>query len=106
MPFFCPYCCNILLVENNSEHSNQWYCQTCPYVCRVSQKIVNKVKLEKKQVDDVLGGIDKYAPTVNMQCPKCSQPEAYFTEFQTRSADEPMTQFYQCVSCGHQWKIN
>ena len=37
-------------------------------------------------------------------CPKCSHGHAYFMQMQIRSADEPMTTFYRCVSCGHNWR--
>jgi DNA-directed RNA polymerase III subunit RPC11 len=39
-------------------------------------------------------------------CPRCSHQRAYFFQMQTRSADEPMSTFYRCVECGHQWKEN
>ena len=38
------------------------------------------------------------------RCPKCAHDRAYFRQLQTRSADEPMTTFYKCVSCGKEWK--
>jgi len=38
------------------------------------------------------------------KCPKCEHMKAYFMQIQTRSADEPMTTFYKCCSCGHRWK--
>jgi Transcription factor S-II (TFIIS) len=37
-------------------------------------------------------------------CPKCDHQKAYFVQLQTRSADEPMTIFYCCVSCSFKWK--
>ncbi|ELQ76667.1 RNA polymerase III subunit C11, partial [Trachipleistophora hominis] len=32
-------------------------------------------------------------------CEKCGYNTASFYEMQTRSADEPMTIFYQCLQC-------
>lgn len=77
---------------------------TCPYVCTIRTKISTKLPLKKKAIDDVLGD-DTNAETVQAKCEKCYHDTAYFQMFQTRSADEPMTQFYKCVKCGHQWKI-
>lgn len=37
------------------------------------------------------------------RCPKCDHTRAYYFQLQIRSADEPMTTFYKCCSCGHQW---
>lgn len=58
----------------------------------------------RKVVDDVLGE-DTNVETVETRCEKCHHNVAYFQMFQTRSADEPMTQFYKCCKCGYQWKI-
>jgi DNA-directed RNA polymerase III subunit RPC11 len=41
---------------------------------------------------------------VEVRCEKCGHYEAYFTEVQMRSADEPATLFYCCVSCKHNWR--
>lgn len=37
------------------------------------------------------------------RCPKCDHTRAYYFQLQIRSADEPMTTFLKCVSCGNQW---
>ena len=34
----------------------------------------------------------------------CEGKEAYFMQYQIRSADEPMTSFYRCTTCSHQWR--
>lgn len=43
-------------------------------------------------------------PTVAADCEKCGHKEAVWWMLQTRSADEPTTQFYRCTGCGHTWR--
>lgn len=40
-----------------------------------------------------------------LKCGRCKQNTVSYYEMQTRSADEPMTVFCTCVSCGHKWKM-
>lgn len=47
----------------------------------------------------------KTMPTTNVECPKCGNNEAYWWFVQTRSGDEPATQFYRCTSCSHTWRF-
>lgn len=37
-------------------------------------------------------------------CPKCDSKKTEFYSLQTRSADEPMTNYVTCLDCGHKWK--
>lgn len=64
--------------------------------------------LERKQIDDVLGGADawKNVDQTDAICSKCGNNHAFFMQIQTRSADEPMTTFYKCTNfkCNNQWK--
>jgi DNA-directed RNA polymerase III subunit RPC11 len=64
--------------------------------------------MTRKEVDDVLGGEDawKHADSTTATCPKCDNDRAYFYQLQIRSADEPMTTFYRCTACTHQWREN
>lgn len=39
-----------------------------------------------------------------VQCGKCKGWYTEYYEKQTRSADEPMTQFVTCYKCGNRWK--
>ena len=65
-------------------------------------------ELQRKDVDDVLGGSEAWANVDRTQadCPECSHDKAYFMQIQIRSADEPMTTFYKCCKpqCSHRWK--
>lgn len=38
------------------------------------------------------------------QCRKCKKRHTTYFSVQTRSADEPMTNFITCLSCGNRWK--
>lgn len=40
-----------------------------------------------------------------LTCGKCKESMVEFYLKQTRSADEPMTQFCTCINCGHRWKM-
>lgn len=38
------------------------------------------------------------------KCPKCKHKKTTYYSVQTRSADEPMTNFITCLKCSHRWK--
>ena len=101
---FCPTCGNLLLVDTGA--SSQFFCQTCPYVYTITTKLSRKIKLNRKQVDDVLGGDEAWdnVDQSDALCPHCAHGKAYYMQVQTRSADEPMTIFYKCVECKGRWK--
>ena len=82
-----------------------WVCSTCPYSSTIQTPHIFITPLTRKTVDDILGGsaawehVDRTAAT----CPMCHHREAYFVQIQIRSADEPMSLFYKCCQCSHQW---
>ncbi|KAJ4393865.1 transcription elongation factor TFIIS [Gnomoniopsis smithogilvyi] len=41
-----------------------------------------------------------------LTCGKCGQKKVSYTQAQTRSADEPMTTFCECLACGNRWKFS
>ena len=59
---------------------------------------------DKFKRDKHLYEVDKSGATDQFLCRKCKKRECTFYEMQTRSADEPMTIFVNCLSCGNKWK--
>lgn len=57
------------------------------------------IKREAKMLE-----VDKSMATDMFRCGRCGKRECTYYEMQTRSADEPMTQFVRCLNCGKQWK--
>ncbi|EOD31001.1 hypothetical protein EMIHUDRAFT_63678 [Emiliania huxleyi CCMP1516] len=102
---FCPHCGSMLQLESISDRL-RFFCQTCPYVHQLTTRVKSEMLLDRKEVDDVLGGPDawKNADQADASCPRCSHHRAYYQQLQIRSADEPMTTFYKCVECGHRWR--
>ena len=54
-------------------------------------------------IDDDEGEKDAL-PTIEIECEKCGHDQAVWWTLQTRSADEPTTQFYRCTKCEHTWR--
>ncbi|XP_063934244.1 DNA-directed RNA polymerase III subunit RPC10-like [Zophobas morio] len=106
MLYFCATCGNSLVLESLLDGKLRFTCLTCPYVHNIEHPIQKKTYLNMKEIDDVIGGDDAWEnvdKTIET-CPNCSHNEAYFRMMQTRSADEPMTTFYKCISCSHNWR--
>ncbi|EUC60230.1 DNA-directed RNA polymerase subunit [Rhizoctonia solani AG-3 Rhs1AP] len=90
---FCPTCANILIISSEASGYNKWACQTCPYEFPITKQMTSRTRLQRKEVDDVLGGdaMWKDVDQTDVACPKCDNGRAYFMQLQIRSADEPMT---------------
>lgn len=43
-------------------------------------------------------------PTTDNKCEKCNNMKAFYWLIQTRSSDEPPTQFFKCTKCKHVWR--
>jgi DNA-directed RNA polymerase subunit M/transcription elongation factor TFIIS len=60
---------------------------------------IRQYEREKRQLEG-----NKSMATDQWQCKRCGKRECTYYELQTRSADEPMTIFIQCVNCGKHWR--
>jgi DNA-directed RNA polymerase III subunit RPC11 len=110
--WFCPLDGTLLQVRQggmaragDNEPSGYFFCALCPYSCPIKTIVAKKTYPTRKVVDDILGGAAAWENVDRTQavCPSCNHNEAYFMQIQIRSADEPMSIFYKCVKCNHQW---
>jgi DNA-directed RNA polymerase subunit M/transcription elongation factor TFIIS len=62
--------------------------------------IIEKNKLRFKTAYE----IKQVAMTDAIKCGHCKNNKVSYYELQTRSGDEPMTQYFNCIVCGHKWK--
>lgn len=64
----------------------------------------------KRLIDDKkIRDENKYTPKIeastdNFTCWKCKSKKCTYYQLQTRAADEPMTTFVTCLSCGQRWR--
>ena len=58
----------------------------------------------KSKQDKVKYELKPEAMTDQFKCRKCGSRSTSYYEVQTRSADEPMTQFITCLNCNCRWK--
>ena len=58
----------------------------------------------KSKRDKIKYKLKPEAMTNLFKCRKCGCRETSYYEVQTRSADEPMTQFITCLKCENRWK--
>ena len=61
--------------------------------------IDNKIKMDKLKYE-----LKPEAMTNVFKCRKCNSRSCSYYEVQTRSADEPMTQFITCLNCNNRWR--
>jgi len=98
---FCPKCDVRLKIGTDSKLS----CSKCGYIegKKVSKKKVTKQKDENgfKILEDDKNELES---TIKIDCEKCGHDEAVWWMLQTRSADEPTTQFFRCIKCKYTWR--
>lgn len=100
---FCPTC-EVRLKKNNSNSSIS--CPKCGYSeneSKTTKKTQDEaIKSELNVLEENEG--KETLPTIKIECEKCGNDEAVWWMLQTRSADEPTTQFYRCAKCSHTWR--
>ena len=59
----------------------------------------------KTKIDKLKYELKPEAMTDQYKCRRCGSRKCSYYELQTRSADEPMTQFFTCLDCQTRWKM-
>ena len=99
---FCPTC-EVRLKKSDSGLK----CSKCGYA-EGGTVDAKKTKEEEETVSEfnVLEENEgkEALPSIKIDCEKCGNDEAVWWMLQTRSADEPTTQFYRCTKCSHTWR--
>ena len=98
---FCPNC-EVKLKKGDSGLQ----CPKCDYVEGKETKQTKKTVQEHESQFNVLAQNEtvEALPTIKIECEKCGNDEAVWWMLQTRSADEPTTQFYRCSKCRYTWR--
>ena len=64
-----------------------------------------KIIEDKIKRDKMMYELKPESMTERYKCRKCGSRKCSYYEMQTRSADEPMTQFFTCLDCKNRWKM-
>lgn len=101
---FCGKCGSIMVPIKKGKTS-YIKCRGCGREMR--KEIKNLRIVEEKETKKGVAVIEKDMaplPLTDKECPKCEHDSAYWWMQQTRSADEPPTQFFKCEKCKHVWR--
>jgi DNA-directed RNA polymerase subunit M len=100
---FCPKC-DLRLKKKYSD--SVLSCPKCGYSEGKSKEKNKNKEEETKSEFTVLASNEgkETLPSIKIDCEKCGNNQAVWWMLQTRSADEPTTQFYRCTKCNHTWR--
>lgn len=62
--------------------------------------------LERENMREAMTAQEEKSVSTSLKCGKCQQKKVSYSQAQTRSADEPMTTFCECLNCGNRWKFS
>ncbi|KAG5973461.1 hypothetical protein E4U55_000535 [Claviceps digitariae] len=65
-----------------------------------------EAELEKENMKKAQVPQEQKSISDSLECGRCKLKKVSYTQAQTRSADEPMTTFCECMNCGHRWKFS
>lgn len=71
-----------------------------------AERKAEEAKMQKENMDKAMTAQEIKSVSDALRCGKCGQKRVSYTQAQTRSADEPMTTFCECLNCGNRWKFS
>jgi DNA-directed RNA polymerase subunit M len=101
---FCPKCSSIMIPMCKGK-TTFLKCRGCGNKHKASIRGMKIIETrEKKKGVTVLEKDIVPLPLMEKMCPKCEHTRSHWWLQQTRSADEPPTQFFRCEKCKHTWR--
>ncbi|KAI9710225.1 MAG: RNA polymerase II elongation factor [Chrysothrix sp. TS-e1954] len=70
------------------------------------ERLAEDLAMQKENMDKAMVAQEQKSISGSMVCGKCGVKKVSYSQAQTRSADEPMTTFCECLNCGHRWKFS
>ncbi|EXJ88641.1 transcription elongation factor S-II [Capronia coronata CBS 617.96] len=70
------------------------------------QQREEEIKIAKENMNNAMVAQEEKSVSTSLECGKCHQKKVSYSQAQTRSADEPMTTFCECLNCGNRWKFS
>ena len=109
---FCPKCGTRLVVDQKASNKSKVIltCPKCDYKRKADKEetiLFRTVNSSPEEQIAVIGEEEakiRTMPTTTIECPKCTNKEAYWWMVQTRGSDESPTQFFRCTKCSHTWR--
>ncbi|XP_027194732.2 RNA polymerase III subunit K [Dermatophagoides pteronyssinus] len=114
--YFCDFCGGLLCFSSSKFFTKDSYnigssnvdlsCYQCNSTFKKGITSLSFVPLRQILKAEIIKDSDQWASAsiTDEKCPKCTHNRAYYIQMQTRSADEPMTTYYRCEKCAHNWK--
>lgn len=96
---------NVLSALNEGTNSQEVIAQLKSKRLGWNHPDFDEVAFKQKEQDDFTISPFQVEEGV-LKCPKCGGCKTFSYSKQTRSADEPMTTFANCVKCNHKWQYS
>ena len=98
---FCEKCDSIILGKKGTEIN----CNSCGHKNIIESELNAKTNYKRNEDIKIIDEKNlNVNPKTKVECEKCGNNEAYYFTKQTRAADEPETQFFECCKCSHKWR--
>ena len=109
---FCPKCgtrLKLKQIKGERGVSITYLCDNDGYTDKAGKTVMQTTEEELANLAPIKVVSDKESklttlPITKIDCPRCGHDEAVWWFLQTRSGDEPPTQFYRCLKCNHTWR--